>query len=166
MEAIMNRRSIRKYTGEKVSEDMVRDLLKAAMAAPSAGNEQPWQFIVITDRRLLDEIPKYHQYSKMIAEVNVAILVCGDLSLEKHKGFWVQDCSASTQNILLAARDMGLGTVWLGIYPVEERMKGIGKLFGLPEHVVPLSLIPIGFPDEEKHPSDRFDESRIHYNKW
>ncbi|MBS7627126.1 nitroreductase family protein [Candidatus Bathyarchaeota archaeon] len=166
MEAIISRRSIRKYTDQPIPDDKVEMLLKAAMSAPSAGNQQPWHFIVINERKILDEIPKFHSYAQMLHEAPLAILVCGDLKLEKHKGFWTQDCSAATENILIAANANGLGAVWLGIYPREERIRGLKNLLGLPEHIIPFSLIPIGYPAEHKPPAERYDESRIHYNHW
>lgn len=136
------------------------------MSAPSAGNEQPWQFVVITDRRTLDAIPRIHPYAEMAAEAAVAVLVCGDKRLEKHKGFWVQDCSAAVQNILIAARALGLGAVWCGIYPREGRVAGFRKLLSLPPEVIPLALVPVGWPAEVKPPAERFDERRIRYNRW
>ncbi len=166
IQAILSRRSVRTYTGEPVPEHLIKELLEAAMSAPSAGNEQPWHFIVIKDRQILDDIPKYHPYSQMLQETLVAILVCGDLKLEQWKGFWVQDCSAATQNILIAAQANGLGAVWLGVYPVEDRVRGIRKLLNLPEHVVPLCVIPIGYPGEQHPPANRFDPSRIRYDRW
>ena len=166
IDAILSRRSIRKYTAERVPETVVNELLEAAMSAPSAGNQQPWHFIVIDDRTILDEIPKYHPYSSMLAEAPVAILVCGDLQLETLDGFWVQDCSAATENILIAAQAKGIGAVWLGIYPVEERVRGFQKLLGLPEHVIPLSLVSLGYPAEEKPGANRYNASRIHRNRW
>jgi len=166
MTAILSRRSIRKYTKKPVPEDLIKELLKAGMNAPSAGNQQPWHFIVINDHQILDEIPKFHPYSQMLKEAAVGILVCGDERLEKHKGYWVQDCSAATENILLAAHSNGLGAVWLGIYPREERVAGIKKLLGIPKPVLPLAIISIGYPGEEKLPANRFDESKIHYNHW
>lgn len=166
MEAILSRRSIRKYTKEPVSDEIVKELLKAAMGAPSALNEQPWHFIVIKDSQILDEIPKIQPYSKMIRDAPVAVVVCGDLNLEKAKGFWVLDCSAATQNILIAAQAKGLGAVWLGFYPREDRIKSLQKLLGIPEHVIPFSVIPIGYPAEQKPPANRYNESRIHYDQW
>ena len=136
------------------------------MAAPSAGNEQPWQFIVITERKILDQIPAIHPNVSMIKEAPMAILVCGDLSKEKLAGYWSVDCSAATENLLLAVHALGLGAVWCGIYPREERMAGMKKLFGIPDGIVPFALVPIGYPAEEKPPADRYDESRIHHNKW
>lgn len=166
MEAILSRRSIRKYTKKPVSDEIVKELLKAAMSAPSALNEQPWHFIVIKDSQILDEIPKIQPYSKMIRDAPVAVVVCGDLNLEKAKGFWVLDCSAVTQNILIAAQAKGLGAVWLGFYPREDRIKSLQKLLGIPEHVIPFSVIPIGYPAEQKPPANRYNESRIHYDQW
>jgi len=166
MEFILSRRSIRAYTPEPVSDETVKEILTAAMAAPSAGNQQPWHFVVINDRQLLDDVPKFHPHSKMITQASVAVAVCGDLNIETHKGMWILDCSAATQNLLLAAHAMGLGAVWLGIYPREGRMEGLRKLLHLPEHIIPLSLVPIGFPAERKPPSERFQKSRIHYNGW
>lgn len=166
MEALLTRRSIRKYTPKAVPEAVIRELLEAAMSAPSAGNQQPWQFIVINDRKTLDEIPKFHPFSQPLREAPVAIVVCGDMKRENFKGFWVQDCSAATENILVAARARGLGTVWLGVHPMEDRVKGMRKLLGLPETIVPLSIIPVGYPAEEKPRASRYDPSRVHYNRW
>lgn len=166
MEAILSRRSIRKYTAEPVPEEAIHELLAAAMSAPSANNEQPWHFVIIDDRRILDEIPKYHPYSYMLKEASWAIAVCGDLGSETVKAYWVQDCSAATENILIAAQAKGLGAVWLGVYPREERVKATQKLLGLPGHIIPLCLISIGYPAEKKPSSNRYNASRIHRNRW
>ncbi|HGE70115.1 TPA: nitroreductase family protein, partial [Candidatus Poribacteria bacterium] len=127
MQAILSRRSIRRYTDKPVSDEVVEQLLKSAMSAPSAGNEQPWHFVVIRDRQILNEIPKIHPYSGMLKEAPLAILICGDESLQKYKGYWVQDCSAATENLLIAVNALGLGGVWLGVYPIEDRVVGIRK---------------------------------------
>ena len=166
MESIFNRKSIRKYTSQPVSDSQIQQLVKAAMAAPSAGNEQPWEFVVLRDRTTLNAIPKFHPYSLMLYEASVAILVCGDLSREKYKGYWVQDCAAATENMLLAAVELGLGAVWLGIYPIEERLTAMRMLLNISETIVPFSLVSIGYPAEQQKPSDRFDASRIHYDRW
>jgi nitroreductase len=166
MDAILSRRSIRKYTKQPVSDETIKELLEAAMSAPSAGNEQPWHFVVINEREILDEIPKFHPYSRMLGHAPVAILVCGDKQLEKYEGYWVQDCSAATQNILLAVQAKGLGAVWLGVYPIEDRVVGLRRLLNIPEHVTPFSLISIGYPAEQKPRSDRYDASRAHHNRW
>ena len=166
MDAILSRRSIRKYTKQSVPDQLIKELLEAAMNAPSAGNEQPWHFIVINDRGILDEIPKYHPYSQMIREAYVAIVICCDLQLDKQDGLWVQDCAAATENLLLAVQAKGLGAVWLGVYPRDERVTGLRKLLSIPEQVIPFSLIPIGYPAEHKPRADRYDSSRIHDNRW
>ncbi len=166
MEAILSRRSIRKYTKEIIPDNIIKELLEAAMSAPSAVNEQPWHFIVIKARQILDEIPKIHPYSIMLRDAPVAILVCGDLQRQRAPGFWVQDCSAATQNILIAVQAKGLGAVWLGIYPREDRVREFQKLLGIPDHVIPFSLVSIGYPAEQKPPANRYDESRIHYDRW
>jgi nitroreductase len=166
LEAILTRRSIRSYTKEIISDETIKELLRIGMSAPSAGNEQPWHFVVIRDRSILDKIPDFHPFSEMLKLASVAILVCGDLTLEKYEGFWVQDCSAATENILVAANAMKLGAVWLGLYPHMDRVEGIRKLFKLPRNIMPLSLIPVGYPDVDKKKVDRFNESRVHFDKW
>lgn len=166
MNAIFSRHSIRKYSEEEVSEKTLEQLLRAAMAAPSAGNEQPWHFIVIRDRSILAGFPKFHPHAGMAPEAACAIVICGDLSLEKHAGFWVQDCSAATENLLLEAQERGLGAVWVGLYPNEDRVKETRKLLHLPEHIIPLALVPIGHPAEKREVGDRFNPDRIHHDGW
>ncbi len=166
LETILTRRSIRKYTDQIIEDTVFVDLVKAAVSAPSAGNQQPWQFIIITDKEKLGKVLEFHPHAKMLLDSQGAILVCGDLSKEKHKGYWVLDCAAATQNILLAAHTNGFGACWLGIYPREERVVGMKSLVSVPEHVIPFALVSIGYPDEEKNPSERFDESLVHYEKW
>ncbi len=167
MQALFSRRSIREYSSEPVSDQMVRELLEAAMSAPSAGNQQPWHFVVINDRRLLDEIPSLHPHSLMCRTAPLAILVCGEPSLEKHAGFWVQDCSAATENLLLAVHAKGLGGVWVGVYPGDERVAGLRKLLNIPEHVIPFALIPFGHPAVQKPPRpDRYNAERVRQNLW
>jgi nitroreductase len=166
IEAILTRRSVRKYTDNRVPEDVVNQLLRAAMAAPSAANEQPWHFVVITDRSIMAQVPSFHPHSHMLKEAALAILVCSDPSLELTKGRGVLDCSAATQNILLAAHALGLGAVWLGIYPVEQRMDGMRKMLNMPSRVGPISLVSIGYPDERLRSEDRFKPERVHYQRW
>ncbi|OGC08396.1 NADH dehydrogenase [candidate division WOR-1 bacterium RIFOXYA2_FULL_36_21] len=165
-EAIKTRRSIRKYEELKVPDELIQKLLSSAMQAPSAGNQQPWHFIVITDKNILQQCSKIHVNAPMAKDAALAILVCGDVVLERHKDYWPQDCSAAIQNVLLAAHDMGFGAVWCGVYPRKERVDGFKKFFNLPENVIPFALIPIGYPAEKKSPDNRFKEDRVHYNKW
>lgn len=166
IDAILTRRSIRRYADRPVSEDAVNMLLKAAMAAPSAQNQQPWQFIVVRERALLDEMADVSQYAKMLRQAQVAVVVCGDLGHERSPGFWVEDCAAATQNLLLAAHALGLGAVWLGVYPREERVGRLRELFGPPDHVIPFAVVSIGYPAESPGPVDRFDPTRVHVDKW
>ncbi|HHW06924.1 MAG TPA: nitroreductase family protein [Clostridia bacterium] len=166
MDVIFDRRSIRRFTGEKVPDDLVKRLLQAAMAAPSAGNQQPWEFIVVRDKSTFEKIMQIHPYSSPLKEANVAIVICGDTSRERHPGFWVQDCSAATQNILLEAQYLGLGAVWLGVHPVEERVRGVKNLFKLPQTVIPLAIVAVGYPAEKKGRVDRYDETKVRYEKW
>ncbi len=166
MDAIFSRRSIRKYTSEPVKDEDIRKLLEAAMAAPSAGNGQPWHYLIINDRDSLDRISEIHPHSAMMREAPVAIIVCAEPELSNYKHFWVQDCSAATQNILLMAREIGLGSVWLGLYPEVDILDELRKIFNLPENIMPFSIIPVGYSAEKKEPVDRFKESRIHINNW
>jgi len=166
MQAILTRRSVRKFTGKEISEEQITKLLEAAMYAPSARNMQPWHFIVVNKKEIIDKIPHIHPYADMCYEAACAILVCGDNQIEKNEGYISLNCGAATQNILLAAHDLGLGAVWLGVYPLAERMEPISKLFNLPQNIIPVSLIVVGYPAETKEIPERFKEDRIHYNVW
>ncbi len=166
MKALFTRRSIRHYKPDPVPENLIRELLRAAMNAPSAGNEQPWHFVVIYERSNMEAITGVHPHSRMLHEAPVAILVCADRHLFQYPEYWIQDCAAATQNILVMAADLGLGSVWLGVYPDQSRIEGLRKIFSLPENIIPFSLVPIGWPDETKDPNNRFDQSRIHYDSW
>ncbi len=166
LDAIYTRRSIRKYTPETVSDKDIEKLLRAGMAAPSAGNQQAWEFVVIDDRAVLDAIPNVHPYAQMVLDAPLCLVICADLSREKYAGFWVQDCSASTQNILVAAHAMGLGAVWLGIAPGGDRAHQVAELLKLPGGIEPLALIAVGHPDEVKEPAERFDPRKAHHNRW
>lgn len=166
MEAILARRSIRKYQETMVGDEIIEQLLRAAMAAPSAANEQPWEFIILKDQSIMKKITEVHPYAKMLADTPVAIVVCGDQSKELLPGCWMLDCSAAAENILLEVADQGLGAVWLGVYPFTERMESIKKILNLPAAVIPLAIIPVGYPAEQKEPEDRFQKERIHYDRW
>ena len=164
IQTIFSRRSIRKYTEEPVPETLVKTLLEAAMAAPSASNRKPWHFVVITEREILDRLANAHRYAKMLHDAPLCISVCGDESVSQR--FWEQDCSAATQNILLAAAALGLGSVWCGVYPSEDRVRVISEILGLERPFKPLNLIAIGYPAEEKEPRTQYDESRVHSERW
>jgi nitroreductase len=166
IETIFTRRSIRAYTDQPIPGETIELLLKAAMQAPSAGNQQAWQFVAITDRSRLNSLAEVLPYGKMLTSAPLCIVVCGDLGLEKSKGYWVQDCSAATQNILLAAHALGLGAVWLGVYPREDRVRDVCNTLGIPETVTPLCAIAIGFPAEQKPRAERYNLERVHTNHW
>ena len=166
IQALHTRRSIRKFEDKPVPEEMVRQILEAAMMAPSAGNAQPWRFIVINDRKILDGMADLHPYLKMVTQAPLGIIVCADLTKEKHPGYWVQDCSAAMQNLLLAAHGLGLGAVWTGIHPMEDRIAAYKKMFSIPENVIPLGFAPIGWPAQHPKSPSRFQEDRIHYNSF
>lgn len=163
IQTIFARRSIRKYTDEPVSEVDVKTLLEAAMAAPSASNLKPWHFVVVTERQTLDNLAKAHPHGKMLFEAPSCIAVCGAPATSR---YWVQDCSAATENLLLAATALGLGAVWLGVYPREERVVAVRRILGLPETITPLNLISIGHAAEEKEPRTQYDEARVHRERW
>lgn len=166
METILTRRSIRKYTNEKISEEEIDKILKAAMYAPSAMNYQPWHFIVINKREAIDQIFNINPHAEMVKGAQLAIIVCGDTKLEMNIDYLVQDCSAATQNALLAIHELGLGAVWISSYPNKETIEGIRKYYGLPENIVPVSIISLGYPDEQVSTEERFNKARIHNNKW
>lgn len=161
---ILKRRSVRKYSKELVSEADLKLLLEAGMAAPSAKNRQPWHFVVVREREMLEKLSEAHPYGKMLADASAAIAVCGDMNTAPD--YWIQDCSAATENILIAAAAIDLGAVWLGCHPRPERVTAIRKILGIPEHLGVLSLISIGHPAEEKEPRTQYDESRVHLENW
>lgn len=166
LQTIFSRRSVRDFKHEDISESDLINLLRAGMQAPSAKNEQPWHFVVISDRTLLDAIPAFHPHSEMLKDAPLAILVCSDRKLESKRASWLQDCSAATENILLAAHAMGLGAVWLGIFPDSERVFGMQKLLNLPKDIRPVSLVAVGHPASQPDPEDRYKQERVHYNQW
>jgi len=169
LEAIQTRRSVRKYEKREINDETVKMLLSAAMSAPSAVNQQPWEFIVIKDREMLDAIPAFSPFAGMAAHAPLGILICGDTRNLISPGFWVQDCAAATQNLLIAAHALGLGAVWTGVYPMDlkdGRVTGFVKLCQIPDGVVPLAFVVVGHPAETPLKQNRFDPRRIHANVW
>jgi nitroreductase len=166
LDTIFSRRSIRKYLPKPVPRDVIEKILKAGMNAPSAGDEQPWHFIVIDKQDLLEKISEFHPYAKMLKDAPAAVLVCGDQSILKFKDLWVQDCSAASENMLLAAHDLGIGAVWIGIYPAGDLIGEVRSTFNIPQHIVPFSIIGIGYSAEEKTGRLRYDKSKVHNNVW
>ncbi len=166
LEALLTRRAVREYTSQPVTEEQIETLLCAAMYAPSACNQQPWHFVVVTSREQLDAIAAAHPFAQMLKQAPLSIIVCADLTLETCPGNWVIDCSAAMENLLLAARALGLGSVWVGIHPAEQRVKDIRDLLGLPSYAMPLCLAAVGYAAGELPKVDRFNKARIHREKW
>lgn len=166
IDAVMGRRSIRKYTSEPVTEQQLEVLLRAAMAAPSAGNQQSWRFVVVTDPEQLSRLSEATPYSGMLSRAPLGIVVAGDTSDEKHPGYWPQDCSAAVQNLLVAAHAIGLGAVWIGVHPIAEREENVREVCALPAGIRPLSMIAIGHPEESKPPGERFNPEYVHRDRW
>lgn len=171
IDAIMTRSSVRSYTSEKVDEQSIETLLRAGMAAPTAGNRQPWEFVVVTEREILDAIPTIIPASKMAAKSQLAIVVCGVPSMSfapPLDEYWVQDCSAVTENILIAAHGMGLGAVWCGAYPntKSDRVGQMRELLNMPETSTALCVIVIGHPDKEPVVKDKWKPEKVHYNRY
>lgn len=169
IETIMTRTSIRSFTDRAVSADTIEMLLRAGMAAPTAVNKQPWHFVVVNDRAKLDELGGNGRQSQMWKESPLAIVVCGDMekALEgPAQAFWIQDCSAATENILLAAHALGLGAVWTGCYPMEERIANVSHVLNLPENIIPLCVIVMGYPNESPAPKDKWKPENVTYNAF
>jgi nitroreductase len=165
-EAILKRRSIRRYSQQQISEETLNRIVKAGMYAPSARDLQPWHFIIIKEKEKLKHISEVHPYGKMAEYSQAAILVCADLNIEKMVEYIALNCAAATQNMLLASYEMGIGSVWLGIYPRKERINSMIDLFNLPNNIVPISLVIFGYPAEEKPLPERFKPERIHLETW
>jgi nitroreductase len=168
LENIFNRKSVRSFTSEPVSEEHVEAMLKAAMAAPTAVNYQPWRFVVVTDRAQLDAMAEMLPYAKMLKQAPLAIVVCGETTWfeGRENPYWQQDCSAATENLLLAAEALGLGAVWTGVYPNMQLAEPLSEFLGLPETVQPLCAIPIGHHDGTAKPRDKWKPENVHYGRW
>ena len=163
---VLARRSIRAYTDEPVSEAQVERLLRAAMAAPSAGNQQPWRFVLVTDRDTLRAVNDFHPYARMLERAPLAVVVCGATEGIRWPGFWEQDCAAAVENLLIEAEMLGLGAVWLGVHPLEERVAGLRALLGVPDGVTPFAIVAVGRPAEGKKPADRYRAEHVHRERW
>lgn len=165
--AIRTRRSIRAYTDEPVAEADIKEILTAAMYAPSGGDQQPWRFVVVDDPKLLEAIPTLHPHAAMAAKAPLAILVCADRAAEvKTSGYLPQDCAAAVQNMLLAAHALGLGAVWCSVHPKEDRQERFNRLFGLPEGVTAMALVVIGRPAQDVPQPERYDPKKVRRNRW
>jgi len=168
LNTIYSRRSVRSFTGDAVSPESLTKILRAAMAAPSAVNLQPWSFVVVTKRDTLDELCDKLPYAKMLDKAGAAIVVCGipDKDEVFSKDYWVMDCSAASENILLACHALGFGGVWTAVYVDNERIANVRKILQIPENIIPLNVIPIGVPKEKGKALDKFKEGNIHWEGW
>ena len=166
MKEIFERRSIRKYTSEKVEKEKIKKIVKAGFAAPSCGNQRISHFIIIKNKEILNSIADIHGYAEALREADTAVAVCANLEEEVYEGFWVQDCAAAAENMLTEAVHLGLGAVWLGVHPKERIIKHVNSILELPEKVKALSIISLGYPAEEKEASDRYLEEKVHFDRW
>ena len=163
LDNIFERKSVRTYLDKEVEKEKIDLMLRAGMAAPTGKNIQPWEFVVVTDRAKLDSMAAALPYAKMLAQARNAIVVCGDSA---RSSYWYLDCSAAAQNILLAAESLGLGAVWTAAYPYDDRMQVVRKYINLPRNILPLCVIPFGYPVGNEKPKQKFDEKKIHYNQY
>ncbi|MBQ2594093.1 MAG: nitroreductase family protein [Candidatus Riflebacteria bacterium] len=168
LKTIHQRKSVRNYIEKEVTKEQLETIIKAAMAAPTAINAQPWQFLVVTDKALKAKYAEGNRQAEMINKCSALVVVCGDKTIgnERSWAYWDQDCSAATENLLLAVESLGLGAVWTGIYPGEDRIKTVKERFALPDNVVPLCVILVGYPDGTDQPKDKWKPERIHWNKY
>lgn len=171
LECIMTRTSVRSYTDTPVDTATITKILRAAMAAPTAANQQPWQFVVVTDQALKDSITAAFEYTKMVEHCSFAVVVCGDMANLfqgdiPEGGFWVEDCSAASENMLLAAHSLGVGGVWCGIYPLKDREARLRAILNIPDTLTPLNVMAFGYPAAPATPKDKWTPSKIHYNAF
>lgn len=168
IENIMTRASVRQFTNQPISKDTLETIVKAGMAAPTAVNKQPWEFVVVTDREVLDSLKAHHPHANL-ETATAAIVVCGNMekAMEGNgQAYWIQDCSAATENILLAAHSLGLGAVWCGVYPMQDRIAPVKETLNLPSSVTPLNIITMGYPAGDVQPKDKWNPEAVHYDKW
>ena len=166
---ILTRTSVRSYSGEPVDSAQIDTLLRAAMAAPTAVDKQPWRFVVINDKSILKTISEKFGSMKMAENASVAVVMCGDMEAalpDEAREFWVQDVSAASENLLLAAHAMGLGAVWCGIYPLPDRVEEFSEMLRLPQSVIPMACICVGYPSGTPAPKDKWNPANIHYKCW
>ena len=164
IENILNRKSVRKYSDKAVEQDKIDTILKCAMAAPSAMNKQPWEILVVTDKEKLEKIAEIAPNAGYSKNSQVTMIVCGDKTVSEK--FWEQDCCAVTENILLAAEALDLGAVWCAVYPFDEKVEAVKQLFNLPENIVPLNIIPMGYPFANEEPKQKYNADKVHTNNW
>lgn len=165
IKTIMSRRSIRSWTEEPVEEAERKIILEAAMNAPSAADARPWHFVTMDDPEVIKQFTEMGG-TEMLAESTFMVMVCGDVSKEIYPGFWPQDCSCAMHNMQLAAHDIGMGCVWVAIYPLEERVETCRRILNVPESITPFAILAMGIPNEVLSPEYRYEDGRVHSNKW
>jgi len=167
---IMQRKSVRSYQDRPVQAEDLEKILRAGMAAPSAVNQQLWEFIVINRQDVLRKLGEELPYAKMLIHAHAAIVVCGNLNKtfdhNPQSTYWIMDCSAATENILLAVEALGLGAVWTAVYPDVRRVESVRRILNLPQTVIPLNVIPIGYPERDEQPKDKWNKDAVHWNNW
>ena len=167
---IMSRKSVRNYLDKPIAVEDMQKILRAGMAAPTAVNQQLWEFIVIDQPDVLKRLGEELPYAKMLLRAHVAVIVCGNLAKTFDNNpqslYWIMDCSAATENILLAVESLGLGAVWTAVYPEPSRVESVQRILNLPQTVMPLNVIPIGYPERDEQPKDKWNENAIHWNRW
>ena len=169
LKTIFSRKSVRSYKSEPVPKEKLELLIRAGMAAPTAVDKRPWEFIVVTDRTVLKQLADALPFAKMADKAAAAIIVGGDVRRQwggMDSDYWIMDCSTATENILIAAESMGLGAVWTAVYPEDSRIRTVRQTLGIPSHIVPLNLIPLGVPTGREKPKDKYDPKKIHWDKW
>jgi nitroreductase len=167
---IMRRRSVRSYLDKPVAKSDLEKVLRAGMAAPSTANQQLKEFIVIDQKEILVKLAEKLQYAKMLSNAPAAIVICGDITRSFNNDpdslYWIMDCSAATENILLAVEALGLGAVWTAVYTEMDRVSHVSAVLGLPENIIPMDVIPIGYPAKDEPPKEKWNESAVHWNQW
>ena len=166
---IHQRKSVRHFSDKAVTKEQLEAIVRAGMAAPTAINSQPWQFLVVDDKSLISKYAEGNRQAEMINKSQALVIICGDMTLgnERSREFWVQDCSAATENVLLAVESLGLGAVWTGVHPIEERVKDVKAKFALPENIIPLCVILVGYQEGDlDQPKDKWKPERLHWNKY
>ena len=169
IKTIFERKSVREYSSRKVSKDTLDILIRAAMCAPSAGNRQPWSYVIVTSRQVLNKLASGLPYAKMLTDASAAIIVCGrpeDGYEGKESQFWILDCATSGENILIAAESIGLGACWTGVFPIKERINFVKTTLGIPDDVVPVNVMPIGYPSGIQLAKDKYKPEKVHWEKW
>ena len=161
---MLNRKSVRKYSDKKVEQDKIDIILKCAMAAPSAMNKQPWELLVVTDKEILEKLASIAPNASYSRNCQLAIIVCGNKSVSEK--FWIQDCCAVTENILLAVESLNLGAVWCAVFPDDVKVQQIQELFSISEDIIPLNIVPIGYPLVKEYPKQKYTDKKVHLNKW